>query len=99
VTISRRAFLRGQVAGTEVHISSLVVHCRVDAVVSVIAAINAMPDAEVPQHSAQGKLVVLLETPAEANIMERISEIEHLPGVINTALAYHQIDNDSEATA
>ena len=95
--MSRRTFLRGQVAGSQVHISSLVVHCRTDAVSAVIAAISAMPYAEVPEHSDQGKLVVLLETTNESSIMQRITEIENLPGVINTALVYHQIDNETGA--
>jgi nitrate reductase NapD len=96
--MSRRNFLRGQVSTSEVHISSLIVHCRVDAVATVIAGISAMPDAEVPEHTDQGKLVVLLETDDESGIMERISAIENLPGVINTVLVYHQIDNETEAT-
>jgi nitrate reductase NapD len=96
--MSRRNFLRGQVATSEVQISSLIVHCRADAVATVIAGISAMPDAEVPEHTDQGKLVVLLETDNESGIMERISAIENLPGVINTVLVYHQIDNETEAT-
>ena len=57
-----------------------------------------MPDAEVPEHTEQGKLVVLLETNNESGIMDRINTIENLPGVINTVLVYHQIDNETEAT-
>ncbi|WP_369795148.1 chaperone NapD, partial [Halioglobus sp. HI00S01] len=41
------------------------------------------PEASVPQHSDEGKLVVLLETANESVIMERISSFEHLSGVIN----------------
>jgi nitrate reductase NapD len=100
MSMSRRAFLRGQSSSSEVHISSLVVHCRVDAISAVIEAINAMPGAEVPEHNEQGKLVVLLETSGQAGIMKHISEIETLPGVISPALVYHQIDNEeAEAPA
>ena len=94
--INRRAFLRGHVSTGGVHISSLVVHCRPEMISSVIDAITAMPEAEVPEHSEQGKLVVLLETPGEGVILERISAIENLPGVINTAMVYHQIDTDAD---
>ncbi|WP_082850109.1 chaperone NapD [Halioglobus sp. HI00S01] len=52
------------------------------------------PEASVPQHSDEGKLVVLLETANESVIMERISSFEHLSGVINVAMVYHQIDTD-----
>lgn len=84
---------------SEVHISSLVVHCRADAIASVIASISAMPDAEVPEHNELGKMVVLLETDNESNIMQRITAIENLPGVINTVLVYHQIDDETGATS
>ena len=57
-----------------------------------------MPEAEVPKHSDEGKLVVLLETANEGRIMQRISAIEQLPGVINAALVYHEIDFDSGDT-
>ena len=95
MSINRREFLRGRSASSEVHISSLVVHCRVDTISPVIDAISALPGAEVPEHNDQGKLVVLLETSGQAGIMKHISEIESLPGVISTALVYHQIDTDT----
>jgi nitrate reductase NapD len=97
--ISRRDLLRGTTAPVEgAHISSLVVHCRPDVLDSVIDRIEAMPEAEVPRHSEEGKLVVLLETADEGRIMQRISAIEQLPGVINAALVYHEIDFDSGDT-
>ena len=99
MAFSRRGFLRGQASASETHISSLVVHCHTEVMPEVIEALSAMPVAEVPRHSEQGKLVVLLETPSESTIMQRISEIENLPGVISTALVYHQIDTETEATA
>ncbi len=92
--LSRRAFLTGESPGGGVHISSLVVHCRPEYVPAVIENIEALPEAEVPEHSAEGKLVVLLETANENIIMQRIGAIENMAGVINAALVYHQIDND-----
>ena len=99
MAISRRDLLRGNASPVEgAHISSLVVHCRPEALHSVKASIEAMPEAEVPKHSDEGKLVVLLETANEGRIMQRISAIEQLPGVINAALVYHEIDFDSGDT-
>ncbi len=92
--MTRRSLLRGE-TGNSVHISSLVVHCRPDVVEEVITRINTFPDAEVPEHSAEGKLVVLLETSNQGRIMERISAIENFTGVINAALVYHQIDTET----
>lgn len=79
------------------HISSLVVHCRPDAIDSVIPAIEEFPDASVPEHSEEGKLVVLLETYNEGAVMQRISALEELSGVISVALVYHQIDDEPES--
>jgi periplasmic nitrate reductase NapD len=96
--MTRRALLRGDTDPLGVHISSLVVHCRQEAIPSLIGQINALPEADVPEHSPEGKLVVLLETANEAVIMDRISVIEQFPGVISVALVYHQIDTDMEST-
>lgn len=94
--MTRRALLRGDTSGTGVHISSLVVHCRPERMGTVIPAIEAIPDATVPEHSEAGKLVVLLETANEGAVMERISALEALSGVISVALVYHQIDDETE---
>jgi nitrate reductase NapAB chaperone NapD len=40
--------------------------------------------------------VVLLETANEGAVMERISALEALSGVISVALVYHQIDDETE---
>ena len=97
MAINRRSFLRGGVDNT--HISSLVVHCRPDAVESLIANINALEFVEVPEHSPDGKLVVLMQTPGEGPIMERISTIEHMAGVYSVAMVYHEIDTETEESA
>jgi nitrate reductase NapD len=97
--MSRRTLLRGETAAGSVHISSLVVHCQPQAVPATVERISAMPNVEVPQYSDQGKLVVLLETANEGIIMERISAIENLAGVINVALVYHHFDTETGITS
>ena len=95
----RREFLGGTAAPfTDMHISSLVVHCRPGDVDSVKRQIEAMPEAAVPKYSDEGKLVVLLETTSEHRIMQCMSAIEDVPGVISTALVYHQIDSHTGDT-
>jgi nitrate reductase NapD len=94
--LTRRALLRGDTAGGGVYVSSLVVHCRPELIATIIPAIEALPDASVPEHSEAGKLVVLLETANEGAVMERISALEALSGVISVALVYHQIDDETE---
>jgi periplasmic nitrate reductase NapD len=95
--LTRRGLLRGDGLKGSIHISSLVVHCRPEAVNFLIDAINALPEAEVPEHSAEGKLVVLLETPNQGVIMNCVNAIEALAGVINVSMAYHQVDTESES--
>lgn len=94
--MTRRALLQGDTTGGGVHISSLVVHCRPEVIAALIPAIEALPGATVPEHSEQGKLVVLLETANDGTVMERISSLEALSGVISVALVYHQIDVETE---
>ncbi|MEH6585002.1 MAG: chaperone NapD [Halioglobus sp.] len=95
--MTRRALLQGDTTGGGVHISSLVLHCRPEVIGAVIPAIEALPGATVPEHSEQGKLVVLLETANDGTVMERISALEALSGVISVALVYHQIDVETES--
>ena len=58
-----------------------------------------MDHAQVPEHSPEGKLVVHLETANQNAIMQCISAIEEMAGVINAALVYHQIDEEMGATS
>ena len=46
---------------------------------------------ELHQESAAGKLVVVLEAVHENQILQRIDQINNLPGVLNAALIYHEI--------
>ena len=94
MSLSRRALLRGNL-GTA-HISSLVVHCRPDVIERVLADINALEGTEVPEFAPEGKLVVLMESPTEREIMQRISTIEAIPGVVGAALVYHHVDSETD---
>jgi nitrate reductase NapD len=88
--MGRRQFIG---AKTETcHIISLVVQCLPDKIAAVAAAISDIPDAEIPTRDERGKLVVLIETNGEARLMERISAIESVPGVISATMVYHQVD-------
>ena len=91
MSMKRRDLLSGS-AAQSCHISSLVIHCRPEAMAAAMASIQAMPHAEVPESNPNGKFVVLLETEDEATVLEGISQIQNLQGVINATLVYHQID-------
>ena len=76
----------------EVHISSMVVLCRPDALENAVTEIKTNPLAEVHAVDESGKIIVVLETPSEQNILDGIQALEDIEGVISATLVYHQID-------
>ncbi len=87
-----RRLPRSAVEPAQFHIASLVVHCRPERLAEVAANVEALDVASVPERDARGKLVVLLETASEQRLVDTVSEIERLPGVIGAGLVFHQID-------
>ncbi len=81
----------------EVHISGYVVQAQPVQIEAITAAINELAGAEIHGSNEKGKMVLTLETTKEEDIAERIIEINSIPGVINTALVYHQIDEEPNA--
>lgn len=72
------------------HIASLLVHCRPELLPAVKANLRRLPNLELHQESAAGKLVVVLEAEHERHILNAIDQIQQLPGVLNAALIYHE---------
>jgi periplasmic nitrate reductase NapD len=95
---TRRDLLTGRViaAGTEQHVSSLVVHVRPEHLDAVRAALAVMPGVEIHGGSAVGKLVVTLETLSEHDVVQSMGAIGELPGVLSTALVYHHFEPSAE---
>jgi nitrate reductase NapD len=79
-----------------VHISSLVVHVRPERCAALRVEIAALAGTEVHAGTEDGKLVVVLETPSEAETMARITAINEMNGTIAASLIYHEIDADPE---
>ncbi len=77
----------------ETHISSIVVHVRPDCQAAASARIAALAGAEIHGESSEGKLVVVLETPSEGDILAHITAINDMPGIVATSLIYHEIDS------
>jgi nitrate reductase NapD len=76
----------------EQHVSSLVVHVRPDRVSTATAAIAALTGAEVHAATPEGKLVVTLETGGTDEIMQALSDINAIQGVLSAVLAFHQVE-------
>lgn len=74
-----------------VHIASLLVHCRPESLPAIKANLGFLANLELHQESALGKLVVVLESDHESQILDTISQIQNLPGVLNAALIYHEL--------
>jgi len=73
------------------HIASLLVHCRPELMDAVKQNLVLLPGTELHQESAAGKVVVVLEAEHESRILDTISHIQQLPGVLNAALIYHEL--------
>ncbi len=76
----------------ETHISSLVVYCQAEQLEKITQIINAVKDAEVSLSDPSGKLVVLLESEHEREILNTIKQIETIDGVLSASMVFHQID-------
>ena len=88
--ISRREFLRGTDPGSEpLTISSMIVQMRERDVPSVSARIRALPGAEIHGPATNGKLVVVVETPSDGALTERMTQISGFPGVLGVNLVFH----------
>jgi periplasmic nitrate reductase NapD len=76
----------------EIHLCSLVVHGRPEALGSVGAGIALIPGAEIQAVSAEGKLVVTLETGSEGEILRCLGLISELHGVLAATLVFHHCE-------
>jgi len=81
----------------QVHISSLVVHVRPECCAEASTRIAALAGVEIHGASETGKLVVVLETAHESDILTQINLINEMPGIITTSMIYHEIDIAEEA--
>jgi len=79
-----------------VHIASLMVQCRPQALEALAERIAAEPDAEIAARDAAGKLIVLLET----DNSQRIADLSHafalLDGALGCSLVFHGIDDETD---
>lgn len=80
----------------ELHIASCVAYARPEAVEGIAGAIRATGLAEVPRHDAKGRLVVLIERPSAAEVLDVIDAIRALPGVLAVHLAYQHAEPEAE---
>ncbi len=82
--------------GSEVHISSIVVHVDPTVAARVRAAIDRVDGLETHAASAEGKLIVTIEAPGDAESIALMDEVRLMPGVLSVAMVFHQYEPDPE---
>ncbi|QOC24307.1 chaperone NapD [Wenzhouxiangella sp. AB-CW3] len=94
---TRAAVLKGPGAG-QLHVASVIVHCRPEKLQSLKAWLIEQEGVEIPVSSPEGKLVVVSESDSERAIADLMQMIGDRPGVLNTAMVYHEIiDNEDDS--
>lgn len=76
----------------ETHISSLLLRADPHKLASVLNEIALVPNAEVPLSDDSGKIIVVLETESEGAIINSLSKLEVIDGVVSASMIYHQTD-------
>lgn len=93
---SRRRLFTGDPAGDPiVHVASFVVRAFPDRMPQVIRAIEAAGDFEIAAREAS-KLVLLVEASHERVIVDRLAELEAIPGVLGAVLVYHHMETAAQ---
>ena len=80
----------------ECHIASLIVYARSEQRDAVAVELNRIEGLDIHAIDPTGKLIITLETDSEADILDCISRIQGIAGVLGANLVYHQIDHQSE---
>lgn len=74
------------------HISSVVVHCLPEHLTQIIESTSQLENVEVAASDERGKIILVLETDAERDILEIIGNIQAFTGVIAATMVYHEFD-------
>ena len=76
------------------HVSSFIVHVSPGVQDSIYQELTHIPHAEVHGGEPAGKLIVVMESEHEHQILDAINHIQTLDGVISATLVYHHIDDE-----
>lgn len=79
-------------AKEEFHISSFVVRCLPEKLQEIMSTVAALPGVEIHGDDARGKFVALLELDSDKALVETITAIELIKGVVNTSMVYHHAE-------
>ncbi|MCE8018378.1 chaperone NapD [Halomonas sp. MCCC 1A17488] len=80
----------------ELHISSLVVQLQPAHIADVRQQCQAHPGVEVHATDPCGKMVLVLETAGQREIVAFIEALQRAPGVLSVSLVYHHAESAEE---
>lgn len=79
-----------------VHISSLIVQLQPECIEEVSRHCQAHPGVEVHATDPRGKMVLILETGGQREIVDFIEGLQRAPGVLSVSLVYHHAESATE---
>lgn len=79
------------------NVCGLVVHVAPGATERAIAAIAALPGCDVHLEAEGGRLIVTAIDTGDTLAIDQVAEINRVPGIVSTSLAYHHIDDSDDA--
>jgi nitrate reductase NapD len=77
----------------ELHIISLIVHAMPARKEQVSTMIGTLPYARIHGSDPNGKLVITLEAPTSAEIVDQVGTIQRTHGVINVTMVYQHVES------
>lgn len=76
----------------ELHISSIVVHCRPEHADALSRQILALNCEIAPTEDSPGRLIVLVERSTVRQVADLLDTLQALPGVLSALLVYHHAE-------
>ncbi|WP_019645415.1 chaperone NapD [Novispirillum itersonii] len=76
----------------ELHISSIVVHCRPEHADALSRQILALNCEIAPTEDSHGRLIVLVERSTVRQVADVLDTLQALPGVLSALLVYHHAE-------
>lgn len=96
---SRRDFISGRMNPSIRHIASLLVQAWPARLAETEQALGTIPGVEVHGPAGPGKLIVTIDVADDQSLVDTVTRVESVDGVIAASLVYHQMDDGDEMEA
>jgi len=90
---SRRDLITAKVSRRSLHIASLYVQAWPERIDGLVPLLNHLDGVEVHDTDTRGRMILTIEIPSDAALLNTISKIEQTEGVITASLVFHQIED------